>query len=184
MCVPPKDGGKPCQGEEIKRRPCNTQPCPDINYVMNQKNTTEIRKPIVKIGRFSDRFQRYSKCQIKENDAYLATYDPVIKGDNRYPIRVIMNNSTISVFKDGTYKDNYYTYELKDTSVISDPKSDCCLYLKDTYKKTKLCGYPENCKEKSWVQGWIKDLNLFKYVCRVGRQKNIINTKRFKGNRG
>jgi len=28
MCVPPKNGGKPCEGPPILQQACNTQPCP------------------------------------------------------------------------------------------------------------------------------------------------------------
>jgi hypothetical protein len=30
MCVPPKDGGKPCEGEAILSKDCNKQPCPGV----------------------------------------------------------------------------------------------------------------------------------------------------------
>merc|ERR1712100_835611 len=30
MCHPPQNGGNPCQGLAIRKRPCNPQPCPKI----------------------------------------------------------------------------------------------------------------------------------------------------------
>ena len=170
MCVPPKFGGKDCEGPAIKNKPCNTQPCPEVSTVIKpEKNKTLILQPIVKTGRFTLRPQRYSKCQIKENDAFLATYDPFLKADNKLPIRLVMNNSTVAVYKDETYNDHYYTYDLKDTSIYSDAKNLCCLFFRDNYKRTKLCSYNEYCEPTNkWVTKWISDFNLFKNVCRVG----------------
>ena len=61
MCVPPKTGGKPCDGEPIMTKPCNTQPCPVTKeLVQTQQNKTDNLKPIVKIMPFSTRPQRYT----------------------------------------------------------------------------------------------------------------------------
>jgi hypothetical protein len=45
MCIPPKKGGKPCQGDSILVKSCNTHPCPKVftsNEVNNNKNQVEI----------------------------------------------------------------------------------------------------------------------------------------------
>ena len=62
MCVPPKTGGKPCEGEAVLKRKCNTKPCPQIisNEPTEQNSTKIDRKPIVKVLPFSTRPQRYS----------------------------------------------------------------------------------------------------------------------------
>lgn len=64
LCVPPIGDGKPCVGEAILKRKCNSQPCP--NTIVNQyqpnagslNNTVEL-KPVIKVLPFSDRPQRY-----------------------------------------------------------------------------------------------------------------------------
>ncbi len=64
MCVPPIADGKPCEGEAILTRKCNSQPCPNAivnQYKTNQaslNNTVEL-KPVIKVLPFSDRPQRY-----------------------------------------------------------------------------------------------------------------------------
>ena len=180
MCVPPKNGGRPCFGEPIRSKPCNVQKCPDVYSVAKKRNETEIRKPIIRSGRFSHRPQRYSRCQIKEHDAFLATWDPKLRDDNQLPVRIVMNNSTISVYKDDSYEDHYYTYDLKDSVIYSDAKKQCCMYIKDNYKRTKLCGYTQYCSENKWVIDWLSDFNLFKTTCRVGRKKTLLSKEDLK----
>jgi len=68
MCVPPKDGGKNCEGQSIRSRPCNKQPCPTeknlkkvkLNLKKLGENGTTL-KPIVKAMRVSQRPTRYDK---------------------------------------------------------------------------------------------------------------------------
>merc|ERR1712032_371763 len=42
MCVPPKSGGKKCQGKSIKTKKCNTSKCPGIDAA---KRAAELAKP-------------------------------------------------------------------------------------------------------------------------------------------
>lgn len=63
MCVPPKEGGKECDGEAILTKKCNEQACPDIRKTKEANLTkaeTEPVHPTVKILPFSSRPQRYT----------------------------------------------------------------------------------------------------------------------------
>lgn len=61
MCVPPKSGGKPCQGEAILIKRCNEQPCPTVKSPQDKsKENEETPKPIVKVMPFSSRYQKYT----------------------------------------------------------------------------------------------------------------------------
>ena len=61
MCVPPKYGGKDCEGSNIISKPCNIQPCPEIKILKNSlKNNETMKDPIVKVVTFSNRPQRYT----------------------------------------------------------------------------------------------------------------------------
>ena len=200
MCIPPKAGGKPCKGTAIRKKPCNPQPCKfDLNKLLN-KPQEKARNTMVKTGHFTKRPQRYSVCQIRENDAFLATYNPAIKSDNKQPVRVLMNRYQISIYKDDSYSDLYYNYEIKSSSVDVSKKTTCCFILKDTYKKTKLCGYPENCKLSSnlhgpivgigdqsllntpngWAKSWVKDFQIFRNTCKTGKQAALLTERDLK----
>ena len=54
LCVPPKLGGLPCEGEEVLVRNCNTQQCPDYQSVSETVSPTRIQ-----IMKISERPQRY-----------------------------------------------------------------------------------------------------------------------------
>lgn len=61
MCVPPKNNGKPCQGESILIHRCNEHPCPSIKSPNAGKDKDdEAAKPIVKVMPFSNRYQKYT----------------------------------------------------------------------------------------------------------------------------
>jgi len=181
MCVPPKNGGKLCEGESIIHRACNTQACPDTNSNsdMNGKNT-EILKPIVKIMAFTDAPQRYTKCKIKETDMmiYYKLDDPNLQktsllngkkiegmGEISIPTRVIMNNSTLTIFTGQNYETMYQTYNLKNTHFsVSNIKKNCFHLSESAHKGVDLC--PFGCESSSKeLDEWTYDFDLFKNKC-------------------
>lgn len=172
MCVPPKKGGAPCKGEAVRTIPCNTQPCPapvKLITLMDKRKSYVAPLPQVKVGPFSTKPQRYSKCLIKENDAYVYDKDDVGQEMKR-PIRLVMNNQTVSIFKDEDYEDLAWTFKLKETQYQADDDW-CCFHLQDLHKNIKLCGYDSNCgkkRENTWVDKWRYDFDLFKTKCHVG----------------
>jgi hypothetical protein len=189
QCIPPKEGGKPCQGEAIKTKPCNTQPCPNASTVLQliTKTTAKVARPIIKTGPFSGRLNRYAKCEIKESDAFLTTVDVETKIQSKIPIRLVMNNSTITLYADDSYENLIHSFILEKTNFIRD-KEICCFTLKDNLKIIKLCGYQKFCTlqndkkpsdplDAPFVKEWENDFKTFKIDCQVGRETTLIQTE-------
>jgi hypothetical protein len=179
QCVPPRNGGKPCQGKAIRVRKCNLQPCPGVSSLLTTMKATEpeVKAPIVKVAPFSSRLQRYSKCVVKENDAFLSNRDEKTGNDAKMPVRVVMNNLTLTVFKDDFYQDVEYSYELAKTQFKVLSNDFCCFELQDPMRKLRLCGYEKFCgtpQDNKWVNQWSQDFTLFKVDCHVGRQETLL----------
>jgi len=181
MCVPPKNDGLPCKGPAVKTRKCNEQACPSVNALLTMtsgKLKADVSpKPIIKVGQFSNRPQRYSKCFLKENDAFIVELDPVSKIKIKKPIRIVMNNYTISIFRDDTYEDLAYTFDLDHTS-FTIKRVPCCFSIQDGHKKIGICSYDSECDKQSnnWVLGWQKDFKLFKVECKTGLKTEYITS--------
>lgn len=177
MCIPPKNGGKACQGDLIRKKECNTQKCPPSDAISEmQKDNPKIREPIIKIGKFSSRLNRYSKCVIKETDIFRDEYDTVSKKSNKIPGRLVMNNSTISIYDDDSFNKLVYTFHLQKTNFIME-KEFCCFSLQDTIEKKKLCGFSQSCgtqENNKFVKDWSDAFKLFKVDCFLGKQVTLI----------
>jgi hypothetical protein len=168
MCVPPRAGGKPCEGPEVRERPCNTQPCPKLDQNVIGPNE-RLEKPIVKIMPISTRPQSYDKCYLKDMDALMEKNDEEIKNLEqipRIPIRLVMNNKSITVFQDETLHSNYYTFILKDTIFARDVGDKNCFILAGKNQKVKFCSLGD----PSFVEQWDYDVNLFKNQCKEKRE--------------
>ena len=195
MCVPPKEGGKPCNGDAILNRDCNKQPCPGV-MDPNNKNTIEqkVNKPIVKIMPFSARPQRYSKCIIKESDMMytkdmskkdaLTTQIPINKDSvtsMQVPVRVIMNNRTLTIFAGEGYDTHLDTFNIQNSNLIMpDIKTakgndlNCFWINSEDGRTAHLC--PFGCaSESKVVDEWRYDFNLFKYQCNYGHKEQELN---------
>ena len=179
MCVPPKDGGKPCDGPSILTKPCNMQPCPQVKQLQTVKrNSTVIPKPIVKVMPFSDRPQRYSKCIIKESDLmYTKIFQEKVNNveNVQIPVRVVMNNRTISVFGSSDYESVIVSFELQETSIApSKPHPNCFILAQgditdQNIRQAELCPFGMDGGEKLF-QSWMYDFNLFKYQCKTDKE--------------
>jgi hypothetical protein len=179
LCISPKNGGRPCKGFSVKVRSCNQQKCPSNSVVLKKHLKRKKREEenagapmIIKVAPFSTRPQRYIKCFLKESDAFLSSYDPKSRITSKQPLRIVMNNQTISLYSDDEYENKIYTYNLPRTS-ISRVKDFCCINLRDSMRSSKLCGFDANCGTRlnnKWVEDWIKDFNLFRNDCRTKKQ--------------
>jgi len=191
LCIPPKNGGRPCTGNAIKVRPCNSQKCPGVGDILkfvssNQKQDDDDaeKRPFVKMAPFSNRPQRYSKCVVKESDAFLTSKNPETKELQRQPVRIVMNNQTVSVYSDDDYENKMYTYNLETTSLLR--KGYCCIKIRDTYKSLKFCGFTLECgipQLNKWTEDWLKEFKLFKTDCRTKRQHSFIHELLLKNNK-
>jgi len=181
MCVPPKAGGKPCQGKAIRRRPCNTHPCPGITTVNGKKKSEEVTlKPIIKSMPFSNRPQRYIKCEVKESDVFYMRYDTAknIGIPMKYPARLIMNRRTIALYTDDSLENSVFTYNLMDTIVKVSKIDPCCLDILSMNKQQTICGFDQGCGTKDnpiFVKQWSNDINEFTRLCFHNLKKNDIN---------
>ncbi len=189
MCVPPKNGGKPCEGKAIIERDCNKQPCPKIEATkMKNTNNTQTLKAIVKIMPFSTRPQRYTKCVIKEGDM-MYTKDlnekdqltshmgqkPTDMEKVQVPVRVVLNNRTVTLFAGEDYDSHIVSFVLKRSNLVIDNNQKECFFLnQDDGKTARLC--PFGCDNaKKAVDEWNYDFNLFKFQCNYGHREHEVD---------
>lgn len=179
MCIPPKNGGAPCEGDLIRSKDCNTQPCPASKMIEGKvsESVEKVAKPIVKIGPYSKRPNRYSKCIIKEGDAYRIEIDPKTESLGRIPSKILMNNRTFSIFEDDSYTKLVFSFQLDETNFERDPEF-CSFTLKNGDTKFTLRGFDQSCgtiDEDKFVKTWQSEFNLFKNDCKTGRESRLIN---------
>lgn len=189
QCIPPKKGGKPCQRSSIRERPCNTQPCPEpklLSQVIKReenplKNLMSSNAPIVKMMPISQRPQRYDKCHIKDTDASYINEKGV-----RVPIRLVMNNKSISAFQDENLSSSLITFLLEDTQFKLLKENKSCFRLENVNGHADFCSLVEDCAgnrpevsntiidtyHNSFVNEWNYDFNLFKTQCFQERKVN------------
>ena len=170
ICVDPINGGKPCEGEAIRNKPCNTHPCPEsstMSIVLKQKKQKEalIKPPIVKEVAISNRPLRYDKCHIKESDALYTPLDRVLQSQAfaDYPTRVIMNERTVSVFQGEDATTMKRTFLLKSTVFTMDADRKSCFILTDLSAKARICKLESS--KSNFVEEWNYDFHLFKNQC-------------------
>lgn len=172
MCIEPKNGGKPCEGQSVLTSPCNTQPCPHVHQrgVHNGQKPVTL-KPIVKVLPYSNRPQSYHKCIIKESDLMLVKVSDVTaqvekpKHSQLVPSRVVMNNRTISIYENADdYSSHFATFDLKTTDFFRSSSEKECFILSQGKKKVQLCPFGFDKSSKTFEE-WDKDFHLFKYSC-------------------
>ena len=180
MCVPPKEGGKPCDGPAILNKPCNVQPCPVVKdlktFKLNQ--TRSFKKPIVKIMPFSDRPQRYSKCIIKESDMmYTKIFNEKVQyvENVQVPVRVVMNNRTIAIFGSSDYNSVLSSFELQHTEIAPSKMHPNCFILSQgditdlNHLQAEICPFGLD-RSPEVYQEWLYDFNLFKNQCHSDKE--------------
>ena len=186
MCVPPKEGGKPCDGNPIRTRPCNSQKCPPIielqkvglNRKSNPLKAPNMNKPIVKAMRVSQRPLRYDKCHIKEGDALISRISENAEGFEgiieTFPARMVMNNRTITIYQDDTYATILATFLLQASKLARVESKSNCFKLISNNKKMEVCELQGT--KGNFVEEWDYDFNLFKFQCRTAMPEIKIST--------
>jgi len=179
QCIPPKNGGKPCEGLKVLTKPCNEHiVCPSTKKAPEPTpQEKEAAKPIVKVMPFSNRFIKYTKCIIKETDALIESYGENLgapKDNNvlvQVPVRIIMNNRTLTVLEGTDYDNHLFTFNLKSSKFLRDINPNCWGIEEEKPtkvgepKKMKFCPFGLRSNAKEWVEEWDYDYNLFKYQC-------------------
>jgi len=171
MCMPPQNGGFPCDGDTMLDKDCNTQACPNIIEIQKRgfANPTTI-----KMQQLSSRPLRYEICVVKEGDFYLGIEDQGFAVMPKYPIRVILNNETISIFTTPTYDNVYKSWDLKYVNIKASPEDTrSCFVLsdrRDLTKKATVCIMPTALKAGQSIEDakeeWCHDILFFRDKCK------------------
>lgn len=175
MCVPPRIGGKPCEGSPIRKRQCNTNPCPTANTLkqLSALRNNKTFPPEVKMMAVSKRPQRYDKCFIKESDVLMENKDDMVKnlpGLTKIPVRLVMNDKTISAFIDDNLANRVVTFLLDETIFLRVNNDNNCFKLKTNIKESTFCQlYPS---ETNWLENWDSDFSLFKNKCKINNKRS------------
>jgi len=135
-CVPPRGKWRPCEWDELLIKKCNPQPCPNVTEQWPAKKKEESLPPIVKVMSFSSRYQRYTKCIIKEWDAL---WVKPLKSSNQnskqkellVPVRIIMNNKSVAILQWSEYEAQVYTFRIKNTKFYESISRKNCWWLKE-----------------------------------------------------
>lgn len=184
ICKPPQNGGKPCQGEAVRQRECNKHPCPILKAPGGDSQQGEkYEKPIVKVMPISNRPTRYDKCHLKEADIFavlkpdgmnlfeeIKTNKDYINSEHavKVPARIIMNNKSISVYKDETLQSTISSIALESCNLSRISNSNSCFFLqgKSINQQIIICSMEA---KLSFVEEWDYDFHLFKHQCHEQR---------------
>jgi hypothetical protein len=147
---------------------CNEQPCPQIIRTTTTANN-KILPPIYHVLPFLNRPQKYTKCKIKEADLlYTKNLSKEQIRDDvekvQIPVRVVMNNRTISIFGNEKYDSLIVSFDLKKSIFYFSKWNTQCFIIKEVNKKAELCpfGHTEN---DSVRKQWEYDFKLFQQKC-------------------
>jgi len=130
-------------------------------------------KPIVKAMRVSQRPTRYDKCHIKEGDALMTreSHEASQMGyegiKETFPARLVMNNKTLTIYQDESYKTILGSFLLESTKLLRMTTKKNCFQLKSLNKLTEVCEIQGS--KNNFVEEWDYDFNLFKYQCKSSR---------------
>ena len=80
------------------------------------------------------------------------------------PVRVVMNNRTISLFYSETYDSLILSFDLMRTKFIQSDKKNCFLLSENMKKETELCSFSFSNGEKDVLE-WKDAINIFKTAC-------------------
>lgn len=172
-CIPPKTGGKPCVGELIRKKKCNSNPCPGVSTKKEVDNTDEKEeepitfKPIFKSMPFIDRPQQDIPCVIKENDILWEKKDKESGFTVKVPGRILMNNRTVSLFEDSSYENAVFAFNLADSELVPVKEEYCCFFLQSQNKRYKVCALADCGTEgdPKFLKGWQYSFSLFQKKC-------------------
>lgn len=164
-CVPPKEGGKPCMGELVRKRPCNTQPCPGISLSKdtkvagsdNNKMESVVAEPIIKSSYVSNRPQQNVDGVIRDEDV-LQEYIDSEKRKISLPARLIINKSSVTCYTDLDTKKSIFAWDLKEVKLVPVKGQDCCFFLRNQNQEHKICGLS---KCDGFVKSWGRTLDIF-----------------------
>lgn len=186
--VEAKNGGKDCKTKDtILKRSCNNHACPTAGQINALKGEIERLQDIrtennklipIKSVRISNRPQRYDKCHLKETDALMEKKDETLANLNlvknaQYPlvpVRLVMNDKTLTAYQDDNLQDKIVTYLLEETALIKTDDYRRCFILKNNVNSSKFCML--DASKGNFLEEWFYDYNLFKHQCKKEREKS------------
>jgi len=183
MCIPPQNWWLPCKWELIREKACNTEACPEVKASDDPNKIDDKQpfiKPTIKIARFSQRFNRYSKCIIRETDIF-----KMDKENNKYPARLVMNNQTLTIYWDDTYENKEYSFEIENTEFTLEWQDFCCFLLTDKIRQQKFCWFDTACgdpDENPFVRWLYRDFRDMKFTCKKMKNDTYHLRCRSRGN--
>jgi len=182
-------------GQAIREKPCNDKPCPGVSVLskgLKNTKTNKVMQPIYKTLPFSNRPQRYIKCQIKEGDVlFKDRTQPMINPGEpiKIPARLVMNNSTLALYTDEGYTSSIFTFRLQYVQIKEDSRDNCCFFVRSNNKKYEVCSFEKECgtrKNPIFYREWQREFGLFSSSCseapRTGHGKDKLPKKGSSGN--
>jgi hypothetical protein len=91
----------------------------------------------------------------------------------KIPVRVVMNNKTVTVYTDDTLKTNLASFVLRSTLLSRVNDEPRCFILSGNNDKIQLCAIDSTTAD--FVEQWDYDFNLFKYQCHEKRSTYNLN---------
>lgn len=137
--------------------------------------------PIVKEVSFSKKPQRYSKCLLKETDAFVKIRDKTTLQFSSvpFPSRIVMNNQTFSIFKADEYESLAMVLNLQESKFRRSKEDKSCFIVIETeLKSAEICPL-EGRLNKKFIEEWDYDFNLFKFQCHSKR--DVVDSDSNKG---
>lgn len=193
MCMPPKDGGKPCKGEAIRKRPCNSQACPKpagsasipglSTIVGVNGKQPKMEKPIIKVMPISNKPQRFDKCYLKETDVFVVLNtsngpvgaEEMIANNPKIPVRIVMNNKSVAFYKDESLKTNIMSLSLETTEFVRINKNNSCFLFQGKSGSSRIIVCSMDSNGKNFIEEWDYDYSLFKHQC--NEKRPVIKSK-------
>lgn len=203
ICVQIKVG-EACEGQEILTKPCNTKPCPVDDRKINildpfnkKKVIVNNKKPVLKVLPFSDRPQRYDKCHLKESDLLLTVglnKAPSLNQSMKItaiqiPVRVIMNEHTISAYAGLKETDKKVSFDIKKVNFYHSSRDPMCFELKEIGvsdvageigaievfpNKAEFCPFGSSSNGPEIKEEWDYDFHLFKNQCHQDKKVSAV----------
>jgi hypothetical protein len=90
------------------------------------------------------------------------------------PVRVVMNNFTVSFFESSNYNSNIITFDIEKTHIFVSKKHAWCTILQEKKREMEFCPFSMNRKDTNFKEEWTYDFELFKNQCHVERSADDI----------
>lgn len=203
MCVPPKNGGAPCEGKAIVTKPCNEQACPESkNSEEKETFANKLKDPNIKIMPFSSRPQRYDKCHLKESDVlFTASVPDKLQLTSKsmkttvvqIPVRLVMNQRTVAAYSGTEYTDLKVSFDIQKARFLASSRDRNCFVIQERGSVKKNSGNskkkmlpanfeaefcPFGMEASSLIKSeWDYDFNLFKYQCHEEREISPVESQ-------